>query len=163
MPIFELTRLPGAAPAELDVAGSRRVRLSPEAWHTVHAAAATAYPFECCGALVGEVGSGEILVRVAWPSPNAADDPGRRYEIAAGEVRALDGRARSAGMNVVGYYHSHPDRQPEPSATDLELALPGLVYLIAGAAAAGAGPARAWRLKDDRSGFREEELIIGAE
>jgi proteasome lid subunit RPN8/RPN11 len=163
MSIFGLTSLPGAAPAELRLAGLCKIRLSVEAWTTVAAAAATAHPLECCGALVGEVADGEVRVLAAWPARNVAAEPWRRYEIAAREVRELDTRARVAGLHVVGYYHSHPDREPEPSPTDLELALPGLVYLIASATQADAGPARAWRLEEDRSGFREEELIIGPE
>ena len=125
------------------------------------AEAATGHPFECCGALAGEAVAGELLVRVAWPASNTAGDPRRRFEISAREVRALDERAAAASMHVVGYYHSHPDREPEPSPTDLELALPGLAYLIVNTTAGGAGPARAWRMEEDRSGFRGEELIIG--
>ena len=41
--------------------------------------------------------------------------------------------ARDAGLDVVGFYHSHPHSAPAPSETDLALATyPNHLYVIVG-------------------------------
>ncbi|HEU0077690.1 MAG TPA: Mov34/MPN/PAD-1 family protein, partial [Longimicrobiaceae bacterium] len=66
--------------------------------------------------------------------------------------------AERDGLALVGFYHSHPDGRPEPSRLDREQAWPWYSYLIVAAGSGGAGEARSWRLRDDRSGFRAEEV-----
>ncbi len=156
MPAFEVTRVPGGASPALRRARPRCVSVAPSAWRTITAAVSDDEGQEVCGALFGRVTSSSIAVVDAVPARNVAADPRHRYEIAAPDVRALDRQARAAGLEVVGYYHSHPDGEAAPSPVDLELALPGVVYLIV----SGAGVGRVWRLEEDRSAFREEELRI---
>ena len=55
------------------------------------------------------------------------------------------------GRYVCGVYHSHPAGAAQPSPRDVELAWPGLDYVIVD----GAGAARAWRLQESRDGFDE--------
>jgi proteasome lid subunit RPN8/RPN11 len=70
-------------------------------------------------------------VTATEPVPNVADDPRREYELdPAGTVATID-RLESAGLDVVGFYHSHPESDPVPSRTDERRATwPGYVYLI---------------------------------
>jgi len=119
-----------------------------------------AAPAECCGALIGVRADREIEVRTLIPVPNEAADHAS-YRIDAEVVRRLERQAACAGLHVVGFYHSHPTSHAEPSAKDLELALPGYIYLIVDASA---GAVRCWRLRDDRSAFTElpVELLAGA-
>jgi proteasome lid subunit RPN8/RPN11 len=112
--------------------------------------AAYAAPGECCGALMGRSVGGKCAVRTVIPLHNEAVDP-ERYSIGAPTVLRLELQARRAGLDLIGFYHSHPSGEARPSATDLELACPGYVYFIV----AGHGALRAWRLKPDRSGFSE--------
>jgi desampylase len=119
-----------------------------------HAVATTSA--ECCGALIGTTARDRIEVRALLPLDNASADP-TRYLIEAATVLRLERQARSAGMHVVGFYHSHPRGPAAPSPTDLELASPGYVYVIVQPAD---GTVRGWRLRADRSGFDELPLAL---
>jgi len=102
---------------------------------------------EVCGALLG----GPARVACALPVPNQSTDPVRGFLIPAVDVLRIERAADASGQSVVGFYHSHPAGRAEPSLSDLEHALPGYIYLIVPAE----GAARAWRLREDRSGFDE--------
>lgn len=83
---------------------------------TLIAEAARAAPAECCGLLLGRAG----CVTEARPAANVAADPLRRFEIDPAALLAAHRAARTGGPAIVGYYHSHPDGHPVPSATDCE-------------------------------------------
>jgi proteasome lid subunit RPN8/RPN11 len=82
----------------------------------------------------------------------------RGYLIAPETVLAARREAHRLGFEVVGYYHSHPDRPAEPSATDREDAWPGMSYLIVSVEEGRPVAARSWRLEPDRGTFTEEGL-----
>ena len=85
-----------------------------------------AAPAECCGLLVGR--SDEIVDAI--PTRNVAGDESR---FLIDPKDHIDGRreARRRGLEVVGFYHSHPRSPAEPSATDVaEASYPDHVYLI---------------------------------
>lgn len=81
--------------------------------------AATDYPMECCGLLVGrgdEVRAAEAVRNLR------ADERYDRFELdPVGHVKVWEA-ARAAGDEVVGCYHSHPDGQARPSPIDRRLA-----------------------------------------
>lgn len=124
-----------------------------------------AYPEECCGFLIGRFddgtdGNGASVVRVEPADNQREEERARRYTIAPEEVLHTMRAARAEGLDVVGYYHSHPDHPAEPSELDREHAWPGVSYLIVPVAAGRAGTARSWRLTDDRDGFTEEAVAV---
>jgi proteasome lid subunit RPN8/RPN11 len=95
--------------------------------------AVVALPSESCGLLVGSEGAIVESVRTT----NIAENPTRRFLIDPKDH--IDGRrqARRRGLAVVGFYHSHPQSPPQPSATDLaEASYPLHLYLIVSLAAA---------------------------
>ena len=65
-------------------------------------------------------------------------------------------RAGDTGLQLLGFYHSHPDHPAEPSQFDLDHAWPNLSYLIVSVRQGQPKEARSWRLKIDRSAFEEE-------
>ncbi len=73
-------------------------------------------PLECCGLLLGK---GE-RIDAASRAANVADDPARRFEIDPMALLAAHKAARAGGPELLGYYHSHPQGHPVPSATDCE-------------------------------------------
>jgi proteasome lid subunit RPN8/RPN11 len=117
-------------------------------------------PAECCGALIGLAYGPEIEIRTLIPVVNTARDHSS-FLIEAPTVLRLERQAACAGVQVVGFYHSHPTTSAEPSPTDLEAAVPGYVYVIVDVPR---GSIRCWRLRDDRSGFHELpiSLLAGA-
>ena len=112
-------------------------------------ALASASPTEICGALLAD-GQG---VFDAIPLINQSPQPDRRFFIPAAEIARLELEAERSGKLLAGFYHSHPRGAATPSAFDLDLAVPGYTYWIA-----TRQEVRAWRLRDDRSGFDEAVL-----
>jgi len=83
-------------------------------------------PRECCGVLLG---SGTTIVE-AIGTENLADAVDRFLIDPKGHIDARRaGRAR--GLDVVGFYHSHPGAPAVPSSVDLaEASYPSHFYLI---------------------------------
>jgi desampylase len=140
--------------------GGYSVTIAPRILAGLRREAGLTGPAECCGALIGLAHSEEVEIRTLIPVANTARDP-FSFLIDAATVLRLERQATCAGMQVVGFYHSHPTTSAEPSPTDLELAIPGYVYVIIDVAR---GSIRCWRLRDDRSGFHElrVSLLAGA-
>lgn len=121
--------------------------------------AAAAYPEECCGFLLGRAGEDGVLVERVLPARNEhPESPGCRFLIAPETVLAARREARGLALEVVGYYHSHPDHPAEPSEHDVADAWPNVSYLIVPVAAGAPGAARSWRLRDAGGGFEEEAV-----
>lgn len=88
-----------------------------------------AEPSECCGVLGGH----GRFVEAIYPVTNGAAQPDRRYEMPPAELWAAQRRARADGLDVVGFYHSHPRTEPVPSSYDVSRAYyPEAVYVIVG-------------------------------
>jgi len=108
------------------------------------------YPEEGCGLLVGEDRGGHRQVLHAAPVENgAAEGRDRRYEIPAERFLEEERRARAAGNQVVGFFHSHPGHPPEPSVFDRERAWPYYSYLIVSLSPEGVTEIRSWRMETE--------------
>jgi proteasome lid subunit RPN8/RPN11 len=90
-----------------------------------------AAPEECCGLLCGSFTTDGVVVGEIQPMPNVwSGDRGHRYEIDPRAHLNLQRDARTRGIEIVGYYHSHPDAPPVPSAFDTERAWEQILYVI---------------------------------
>ena len=81
------------------------------------------YPHECCGLLIGRfTEDGRKQVVEVYPISNAREEEARhnRLLILPGEYMRGEHHAHALGLDVVGYYHSHPDHPAVPSEFDLE-------------------------------------------
>jgi proteasome lid subunit RPN8/RPN11 len=84
-------------------------------------------PEECCGLLLGR---GDEVVE-AVRARNVADDPATRFLVDPVDHFAARRTARERGLEVVGFYHSHPSSPPEPSERDrAEFSYAGHLYAI---------------------------------
>jgi proteasome lid subunit RPN8/RPN11 len=118
------------------------------------------YPRECCGFLLGQIEKGRRIVKQTRPAPNQrSDSPQNRYEISPQDYIRADRIGREAGLEIVGFYHSHPDHPARPSQFDLENAWPELIYMIVAVNDGKAGKMTAWMLADDRSSFSSVEFV----
>jgi proteasome lid subunit RPN8/RPN11 len=128
----------------------------------LHAAgkhAAASYPDECCGVLIGRsLGDATVVERLLSVDNERNESRHNRYLINPETVLAAHKEARALGLDVVGYYHSHPDHPARPSEFDREHAWPGVSYLIVSVEKGSVADARSWRLADDREKFDEEEI-----
>ena len=147
---------PGGATAGLRIAAADLAR--------IRAHGEEAYPEECCGVLVGRDAMGgepATVDHLVAASNERADSRHNRYVISPQALLAAQRGARERGLEIVGYYHSHPDHPARPSEFDREHAWPGTSYVIVSVREGKAVDCRSWRLRDDRSAFDEEELLDG--
>ena len=133
------------------------IRVRGDALHAMRAHARATHGHECCGALLGCASATGRTVEAVVPLANEAPETTRRYLIPATRVRTLERRAAEAGLDVVGFFHSHPDGTATPSAEDLDHAWPWYSYVIVPAGRDSMEP-RSWRLRPDRGGFRPEAI-----
>ena len=68
--------------------------------------------------------------------------------------------ARAAQLDLLGFYHSHPDHPAKPSQFDLDHAWPSFSYVIVSVMAGRDGLLTSWQLKEDRSAFGEELVEV---
>ncbi len=115
------------------------------------------FPHECCGAMLGKDG----VVREAWALSNTTEEgPRRRFLVRPDDYRLAERRARDAGLDLLGFYHSHPDHPARPSQYDLDHAWPSFSYVIVSVMAGHDQLLTSWRLQDDRAAFGEEAVEI---
>ena len=90
------------------------------------------YPHECCGILIGRNMDGDNEVVEAMRAGNTRTDSAHnRYHIAPQELIKAQREGRERGLDIVGFYHSHPDHPAMWSQTDLaEAHWMGCSYVI---------------------------------
>jgi proteasome lid subunit RPN8/RPN11 len=121
--------------------------------------ATDSYPEECCGVLIGRSSGDTTWVeRLVSVDNERMESRHNRYLISPETILAAHKEARGLGLDVVGYYHSHPDHPARPSEFDREHAWPGVSYLIVSVMKKNVDDVRSWRLADDREHFEEEEI-----
>jgi proteasome lid subunit RPN8/RPN11 len=130
------------------------------------------YPDECCGALLGrdnalvgdprsDASSSKFsrCVYSLFPLVNRRDDsPRNRFSLTADDVLQAEKAARAQGLEVIGWYHSHPDHPARPSDFDRDHAWPWYSYIIVSVHQGAPQDMTSWQLKDDRSGYLEEKI-----
>jgi len=119
------------------------------------------YPHECCGFLLGKrEGETNILGEVHPAQNERQDSRETRYLITPEQSKRADDYARSRGLGVIGYYHSHPDHPAAPSGYDLDHSCwPGESYIIV-AVEKGRSAALNSFSKPDYTQFEQEEILI---
>ena len=121
------------------------------------------YPFECCGLMLGRFETdGRKVVVETYPISNAREEKAKRNRFLIRPEELLRGEkyAREKGLDVVGFYHSHPDDRAVPSQYDLEHAWPTYSYVVVAVEKDRAGDLRSWEMESDRSRFNEEEIVF---
>jgi len=120
------------------------------------------YPQECCGLLLGQLANGAKVIVETYPANNAREEAAKynRFLIPPSAVREAEQYARGKKLDVLGFYHSHPNAEARPSPFDLEYAWPFYSYIIVSVRDRQAGDLTCWRMLDDRSQFVPEELVV---
>ena len=83
-----------------------------------------------------------------------------RYAMSPKNWADMEDTADDRGLTLVGYYHSHPDSPAIPSEYDRVHALPNFVYIISSVMSGKAVEMLVWLLRDDRSAFDAQELVV---
>ncbi len=151
------------------------IKLAPETFDAVRSHAAREYPNECCGVLLGRVEGGTREILEAVPLPNLRAAPGGGEDVLPLESPGLESErnrflidprdqlrvekdARARGLEVLGYYHSHPDHPARPSIYDRDHAWPWYAYIIVSVQRGEPQELACWVLAADRSRFEPEPV-----
>ena len=121
------------------------------------------YPYECCGLLIGHYeADGRKVVTETYPISNAREETAKRnrFLIEPQELMRGEKYARSKQLDIVGFYHSHPESPAVPSQYDLEHAWPTYSYIIVSVLNQKAGDLFSWEQRPDRSKFDREEMKV---
>jgi proteasome lid subunit RPN8/RPN11 len=125
----------------------------------IRAHGAEGYPHEICGIMIGL--PGERTVTEVKRARNIIVDRARdRYEIDPRDHIRIQREADDQGMEILGYYHSHPDHPAQASRFDTERAWAGYVYLIVAVNEAKPVDANAFIAERDGGPFHPEPLEV---
>jgi proteasome lid subunit RPN8/RPN11 len=97
------------------------LRMSGELYEAIRRHGERTYPHECCGVLLGKSSEDGNTVEAAMEAGNTRTDSAHnRYNIAPQELIRIQRQGRERGLDIVGFYHSHPDHPAQWSKTDFE-------------------------------------------
>jgi proteasome lid subunit RPN8/RPN11 len=137
------------------------IQISPELLHKIKIHGEKSYNEECCGALLGKFNDTEFTIYDLIEFINEKEENReKRFLISPAQYRSAEITAMQKNMELLGFYHSHPDHPAVPSQFDTDHALPWFIYIIVAVNKGKAGNLSAWILKEDRSGFQEQEVTI---
>lgn len=146
-------------------------------WEAIRRHGSADYPNECCGILLGQANDARKEVREVIPLKNLRLDSARAQELLPLEAPGKESErnrflidpleqlqvekgARSRGLDVLGYYHSHPDHPARPSEYDRDHAWPWYSYIIVSVERGEPKDMTSWILSDDRARFDSEKIEV---
>ena len=91
------------------------ILLAAQQWKEINAHGERDYPYECCGLLLGVFAEDGVKVcEETYPISNAREESAKRNRFLIRPEELIGGEkfAAGKGLDVIGFYHSHPDHQP---------------------------------------------------
>lgn len=140
------------------------IQLSQQHSDQIRAYGEQEYPNECCGLLIGRFAENGIkTVTEVQPISNARETEAKRnrFLIRPEELMRGERYAAKKELDVIGFYHSHPDHPAVPSQYDIEHAWPVYSYVVLAVRTGRAEDLRSWELQSDRPVFNEEHILKG--
>ena len=136
----------------------RTVRISKELRSQIEKNMTGAYPNECCGIVFGDKGAG--VAQKVISIENSAHDSVRNefFEIDPLEMFGIERLAEEEKAEIIGIYHSHPDKAPILSKADIENMIPEMLYLVSSVTRNGVKDLRGY-IKCSSEGTLHEVII----
>jgi proteasome lid subunit RPN8/RPN11 len=136
------------------------IRIENAAWAEMVRHAQACYPRECCGILLGTVdGADKRVASIAIACRNAYEgDRPDRFALDPKDMIAAERQARQSGLDVLGFFHSHPDEESYFSATDLANSAPWYSNVVMSVRNGAVKTARAFIANVEQTEAPEEEL-----
>jgi proteasome lid subunit RPN8/RPN11 len=135
------------------------VRIDREQYDLMRASAAEGYPHEVVGILAGSRETWSVT-EVLPLLNERADSPRNRYRVSGLVMMRAEQAIEARGLEVVGYYHSHPDHPAQYSEYDRDHALPNMSYVIVSVQQGKPENTLSWRLLADRSSMDAEDIHV---
>jgi len=135
------------------------VKIQRDAMDAIRAHGAEGYPNEICGIMLGPRDD-DTITEVRRARNIIVERSRDRYEIDPRDHIRIEREADAAGLNIVGYYHSHPDHPAQASRFDTERAWAGYVYVIVSVREGKPVDANAFVANDDGGPFHTEPLLV---
>ena len=144
------------------------LQLPKAVYDTIRAHGEETYPHECCGVLLGHSSPEGWQVQSAVRAGNTRTDSAHnRYHIAPIELVRIQRQAAVEGLDIAGFYHSHPDHPAQWSPTDFaEAHWLGCSYVITEVAQGKAQVTNSFLLTgttEDDKRFENETISVAAE
>jgi proteasome lid subunit RPN8/RPN11 len=153
------------------------LRIKEAQLHAIRQHGSRDYPSECCGVILGQVNGAHKVAGEIVPLKNLRNDPIRAQELLplvdpAKETERnrflidpldqlrIEKDARGSGLEVLGYYHSHPDHPARPSPYDREHGWPWYSYVIVSVERGIAKDLTCWVLAEDGEMFLPEAVEV---
>ena len=138
------------------------IQLPPEIDRAIRKHGSDAFPHECCGFLLGRDQDSLRNIQEALPAENVRgdDEKHNRFTINPKTFMLVEKQIRGSGLEVLGFYHSHPNAPAKPSQYDVDHAWPIYSYVIVSVRDGRPKEMTSWTLQEDRSGFNEQEIVI---
>jgi proteasome lid subunit RPN8/RPN11 len=122
---------------------------------------AAAYPDEGCGVLIGRFAGRRVEIVDATSGTNLNTDRSRdRYLLDPADIVRADREARDRSLDIVGFWHSHPDHPAHPSQFDTDHAWLDYVYVIVNTTRWGAGDLNGFTLSGEGGPFEQLPLVV---
>jgi proteasome lid subunit RPN8/RPN11 len=135
------------------------VKIRQSAFESIQAHGAEGYPDEICGIMLGTQAE-QVVIEVKRARNIIVERSRDRYEIDPLDHIRIQREADAAGLDIVGYYHSHPDHPAQASRFDTERAWSGYVYVIVSIEQGKPVDANAFVTEADGGPFRSEPLEL---
>ena len=137
------------------------VALAAGADASIRSLGAAAYPNEGCGVLLGRFAGPSVEVVGATSGTNTNTERARdRYLLDPADIVRADRDARERGLDIVGFWHSHPDHPARPSQFDTDHAWVDYVYVIVNTTVDGAGDLNGFTLAAESGPFEQLSLVV---
>jgi len=119
------------------------------------------FPDECCGALFGKIENTiKIVTELKTITNHSDEDKRRRFKISDDDYKQLEAYATAHNVQLLGFYHSHPNHPAQPSETDLKYAWPFFSYLIQSVYDAVPKELNSFELNPDTMQFSPEHIRV---
>jgi proteasome lid subunit RPN8/RPN11 len=136
------------------------IEIEAAAWKTMVEHAERTYPNECCGVMLGKLGTDNKTVTEAVPLDNSwQGEQGARYEIRPQDLLRAEQEARAQGRDLIGIFHSHPDCDAYFSETDLKNSCPWYSFAVISVRQGAFDHARSFLPDIEQTEAVEEELL----
>ena len=103
------------------------------------------YPNECCGVLLGNRTNCEVLDIKSFNNAAGENRTMTHFKISPLDIYQVEQEIEDSNLEIIGFYHSHPDCEAIPSGEDTEHMIPGLAYIILSVTSTGVVDIRTYK------------------